>query len=193
MCNWCPEVQHLTANSDNKVAHLRGKHGITKDGRKEPWKHVTKEEAAGNVKRVSLRGEKEGVSNLVQVVQLNPFKSALIAWIVICQLSLSLAVNDLFVEFLKTIYPSIDKILPSATKTIRRWIMEAYEARKVIMKEDLHRAISNIHFSFDLWTSPNHLALIGVVAHYVNESGKNQSVIITPPLPRTCSHPLLRN
>lgn len=54
--------------------------------------------------------------------------------------------------------------------------MTAFEDRKVRMKEELHKAISKIHFSFNLWTSPSHLALMGVVAYYIDESRKNQSV-----------------
>lgn len=59
------------------------------------------------------------------------------------------------------------------------------------MKEDLQQAVSKIHFSFDLWTSPNHLALMGVVAHYINKSGKNQSVSGVPSKPVLTKGPLL--
>src|ERR1700735_5582449 len=29
-----------------------------------------------------------------------------------------------------------------------------------------------VHFSFDLWSSPNHLALLGIVAHWANRNGE---------------------
>lgn len=171
----------------NKESHLCKAHGITKHGKKEPTKQVV----PGAAKATSLRAEKEGFTNLVNVVNLKSFKEALIAWIVICQLSISLAVNDLFVECLQTLYPSIAEILPSASNTIRSWIMAAFEKRKMKMKEDLQQAVSKIHFSFDLWTSPNHLALMGVVAHYINKSGKNQSVSGVPSKPVLTKGPLL--
>lgn len=122
----CDEVQYATTNSQE--GHLRRCHGITKAGRKVPLKPKV---PGGAVREVSLRGEKEGYSNLVRVLNFARFKEALIAWIVICQFSLSLAVNDLFVECLQTLYPAIATILPSASNTIRSWIMAAYEARKV--------------------------------------------------------------
>jgi hypothetical protein len=105
-----------------------------------------------------------------------PFKEALIAFIVICQMALSLVTNDIFVEFLRIIYPSITQILPSSQNTIRDWVITAFEARKIKLKASLSRSESMIHFSFDLWTSPNHLALLGIVAHYIDEYGQNQSV-----------------
>ena len=42
----------------------------------------------------------------------------------------------------------------------------------------LQKSVSNINFSFDLWTSPNHLALLGLVAHFIDEKGQNQSMLI---------------
>lgn len=53
-----------------------------------------------------------------------------------------------------------------------------FEARKEVLKKELRQSISKIHFSFDLWTSPNHLALMGtgIVAHYIDAAGVNKSV-----------------
>lgn len=168
----CKELQFSRANSENKEGHLKRAHGITRHGKKTPTMPVDKDA----IKVVSVRAEKEGYTNLVSVVSLKPLKEALIAWLVICQLSLSLAVNDLFIEFLEVLYPSVRTLLPLASNTIRSWIMASFVLRKSRMKETLHKAPSLIHFSFDLWTSPNHLALMGVVAHFIDESGKNQSV-----------------
>ena len=99
----------------------------------------------------------------------NPFQEALIAFIVICQMAFNLVTNDVFFEFLHTIYPSISEILPSSGNTIRGWIIDAFEARKEKVKQALEKSCSLIHFSFDLWTSPNHMALLGVIAHFIDE------------------------
>lgn len=179
--NWCNEVQFSRANSENKEGHLKRAHSITKHGKKTPTMPVNKDAA----REVIARAEKEGYANLVSVLKVDSFKEALIAWIVICQLSISVAVNELFIKFLELLYPSIRTVLPSASNTIRSWIMASFTFQKCRIKEKLHKVSSLIHFSFDLWTLPNHLALMGVVAHYIDESGRNQSVSNTPPLPRT--------
>lgn len=124
---------------------------------------------------MSIR-QSEAYVNVAVAVKRQPFIDALVAFVVICQLSINLMVNSLFVELLQVIYPNIESILPKASKTIRGWIIAAFEARKLVLKEDLHKSISKIHFSFDLWTSPNHLALLGIVAHYIDAKGVNQSV-----------------
>jgi hypothetical protein len=42
------------------------------------------------------------------------------------------------------------------------------------MRTKIQAAKSKIHISCDLWTSLNSLAILGIIAHYVNEDGKLQ-------------------
>jgi hypothetical protein len=114
--------------------------------------------------------------NLVTAVHRNPFTEGLVYFAVICQMSFTLVTSTIFMAFLKKLYPSIEKILPSAANTIRKHIIEMYTKRKAEKLEELAKVKGMIHFSFDLWTSPNHLALMGIVAHYIDEYGQNQSV-----------------
>jgi hypothetical protein len=172
-CAYCTEWQFAEANSHNKEGHLR-KHGITQHGKKTPTYPLDRYAATHNDQPV-LR-QKEAYIQLTTAVMLDPFKEALVAFVVICQVALSLVVNDLFVEFLELVYPTVLSVLPRASNTIREWVIEAFQARKEKVKEVLARSNSKIHFSFDLWTSPNHLALLGIVAHYIDEYGQNQSV-----------------
>lgn len=110
------------------------------------------------------------------MVKQQPFKEALVSFMVICQLSFALLVGDLFVQLLEVLYPQIHALLPSAAETLRSYVEEMFTARKEVLKTALANSPSLIHFSFDLWSSPNHLALLGVVAHYIDEDGVNQSV-----------------
>jgi hypothetical protein len=113
---------------------------------------------------------------LATTVKRAPFEEALIAFFVVCQIALRLVADELFVGFLRIVYPSIDKLLPGCGNTLRALVLEAFNKRKEHLKGVLARSVSKIHLSFDLWTSPNHLALLGVVAHFIDEFGQNQSV-----------------
>jgi hypothetical protein len=118
----------------------------------------------------------EAYTSLTTQVFRKPFEDALIAFIVICQVAISLVVNELFVEFLQILYPQVKNVLPKAAKTIRQWIIDAFKVRKIKLKAELAKSNSMVHFSFDLWTSPNHMALLGIVAHYIDQFGQNQTV-----------------
>ena len=56
--------------------------------------------------------------------------------------------------------------------------MRQFEDQKKKMKEILHAARTQIHISCDLWTSPNSLAILGIVAYFVDADGKLQSMVL---------------
>lgn len=42
--------------------------------------------------------------------------------------------------------------------------MDKYVDRRAALKDELSEAISDIHLSFDLWTAPNYMSILGVSA-----------------------------
>jgi hypothetical protein len=148
-------------------------HGISKTGKKTPVPVATLN--FNSQQTLPLR-HSEAYVQLTNAVKRDPFTDCLISFLVICQLSFSLIVNALFIEFAEMLYPQVKNILPKAANTIRAYVIHTYEKRKEKLKGEIARCQSMVHFSFDLWTSPNHLALLGIVAHYIDEYGQNQSV-----------------
>jgi hypothetical protein len=50
--------------------------------------------------------------------------------------------------------------------------LRTYETQKLRVKREVQSALSKVHFTVDLWTLPNALAILGIVAHYTSESGQ---------------------
>ncbi|KAA8623773.1 Dimer-Tnp-hAT domain-containing protein [Pyrenophora tritici-repentis] len=92
------------------------------------------------------------------------FKELLIRWIVYCHIAFFQLENQYFRELLLFLNPALLNHLPKAAKTIRSWVMNAFISKKQQLREDLHYSRSRISISFDLWTSPNPYAILGVVA-----------------------------
>jgi len=68
-------------------------------------------------------------------------------------------------------YTSISKSLPKSGNTVRAWTMQLFSEQKralIRLLESPHV----VHFTFDLWSSPNHLAILGLVAHWINLEGR---------------------
>jgi hypothetical protein len=65
-----------------------------------------------------------------------------------------------------------EKLFPKSASTIRRLVDQLYEEELVVMKQVLALTPHKVHLSFDLWTSPNRMALLGIVAHFL-DNGKN--------------------
>ncbi len=49
---------------------------------------------------------------------------------------------------------------------------------KVMIKVTLQKARSKIHISCDLWTSPNSLVILGIIAQFIDENRKLQSLVL---------------
>ena len=179
-CKHYDKTQYSEANPRNKEGHLKRVHGITELGKQIPSRPMDKFTAGKATSATASNRRSESSIQLTTTVILPDFKAALITLVVLCQLSFYLVVDQIFIEFLKTIFPMIEEIIPSSSNTIRAWILEAFKERKAKMIEVFGRSKSMVHFSFDLWTSPNHLALLGIVAHYIDEYGQNQSVSDVP-------------
>jgi hypothetical protein len=57
-------------------------------------------------------------------------------------------------------------------------VKRQYDGHKVRIKQIVQSARSQVHISCDLWTSPNSLAILGIVAHFVSEDGQLQHVVL---------------
>jgi hypothetical protein len=176
-CVHCDETQYAEANCRNKENHLLKAHRISKHGNKVPQQPLDRYiKRDGTDPTPPPLRQSEAYVNLTTSVMRDPFTDALIAFLVICQMALSLVANEVFLEFLEQLYPTIRKILPHSSHTILEYIINAFKARKQKLKESLTMSQSKISFSFDLWTSPNHMALLGIIGHYIDEHGQKQSV-----------------
>ena len=63
-------------------------------------------------------------------------------------------------------------------KTIRCDIKKYFETAKATIKKHLSLARSRIYISYDLWTSPNHKAMIAIVAHWTAEDYEVKSALL---------------
>ncbi|KAH7471723.1 hypothetical protein FOMA001_g13235 [Fusarium oxysporum f. sp. matthiolae] len=95
-----------------------------------------------------------------------------VRFITACSLPFRLVECPEFRALLAYINKDVDTWLPDTHETIRKWIMRQYEDQKEKVKQRMQSAKSRIHISCDLWTSPNSLAILGIVAHYVTEDGQ---------------------
>ena len=118
------------------------------------------------------------MKSLVFARRLDRFKDMLVRWIVCCHIAFFQIENTYFRDLLFYLFPPLAKLLPKAASTLRKWVKEAFEVRKERLKQDMREAHSNISISFDLWTSLNYLAILSVVAHFIDKEGKRRSAVL---------------
>jgi hypothetical protein len=101
-----------------------------------------------------------------------------VRWITTCGVSFRMATLSEFRALLHYLNPEIDNWLPNSIPTIRTWTLRAFVAQKERIKREVQSALSKVHFTVDLWTSPNALAILGMIAHYTSESGQLEHSVL---------------
>ena len=59
--------------------------------------------------------------------------------------------------------------VPLGRNIITRELQKIYEDRRRDIREAIAKASTAIHISFDCWTSPDQLAMIAIIAHYLDD------------------------
>jgi hypothetical protein len=155
-------IPFIVSGTSNLIDHWKRKHGIDKNGK--PVK--------------SLKTPSQDTSgSLTSLFDFKIWKLVFIQWIVYCHIAFSQIENPYFKEMVKLLNEGLAALIPGR-KTIRKWIVMEFEKRKKELRHELRAARSNIHISFDLWTSPNCYAIMAIVAHYIDSSGERQAKLI---------------
>jgi hypothetical protein len=65
--------------------------------------------------------------------------------------------------------------VPWGRTTAKKDLEDILSLKKAAAKEELDEAVTQIHISFDLWTSPNRLAFISIFGHFIDRRNLYQS------------------
>ena len=72
----------------------------------------------------------------------------------------------------------MSRTLPNSTNKNKHWILEGYRCGKRQLTQTFARIETKIHFTFDLWTSPNHRAFLSVIAHWLDSDKHLKSTVL---------------
>jgi hypothetical protein len=108
------------------------------------------------------------------------FQALLYSWIATDNVSFRKVESPRFHALLQYLNPRCERLLPSH-QTVSRTIGEIYDKQLGAITEALGAAATKINFSFDLWTSKNRLALLGLVAHFIDSAGCSKSILLALP------------
>jgi hypothetical protein len=128
------------------------------------YPHQAAFEASESVERPSNFG------NLVTHVSVVAMNQALITFIILAHMALNYVEDDSFRAFIQLLNPFLFEYLYESRETIKALILRDFAKRKERVRQELCKAKSKICVSFDFRTSNNSLAILGVVAHYLDEN-----------------------
>jgi hypothetical protein len=144
-CMLCDQ-KYSTRTTVHAKDHLRETHGIEDD--------------SGVSKLTTLHSYRQ--------IKEDKLRELLVDWVVDRRHPFNEVEADSFRSLMEYLNPMAISKVPRSGNTVRVDVMSCYEVAKVIIQKNLSRAKSKIHLSFDLWTSPNHKAIIAIVGHWTS-------------------------
>jgi hypothetical protein len=108
------------------------------------------------------------------------FHALLYEWIICNNISFKQLDSPQLRRLLSYLTDRSNGLVPSSI-TVRPTVAILYTNAIGAVTESLHSAITNINFSFDLWTSKNKLALLGLCAHFINNVGEPITTLLAIP------------
>lgn len=106
------------------------------------------------------------------------FRRYMIRWIAGDHVSFRQVESPLFRAMMTYCRNDLQQTIPQCGNTIQNWIMEDYRQTQMELRNALHKSYGQIHLSFDAWTSPNSLAMMGVIAYWIDEKEQLRSTLL---------------
>lgn len=156
-CSWATTDSKRQSSTSNLVLHLLRKHPIYPPGlsNPEPVKNP-KETLSG------LWGKRE--ENLTCQQQL---EKDILHWVVADKQPFTTIESPAFRQIFFNI-PGV--ALPFTSRhTLRQRLMDDFNVQRAQLKEELRVSCKTIALSLDIWTSKNHLPILGIIGHWFTD------------------------
>ncbi|KAK5995167.1 Putative AC9 transposase-like protein [Cladobotryum mycophilum] len=102
----------------------------------------------------------------------------LLAFLINNDLPFSVFEDPYIREFSYQLEPDVTSQISWSRTRQRHSLKSLFNSKKGIIQAEMHNAITRIHLGFDLWTSPNRLAIMAVTGHFLDHSGKQQQRLL---------------
>ena len=183
ICNRCNKRYKLSGGTGGMIRHLKVEHSIDPEASSIAEKRIRDGTA---IDAAILRGieinreaEEERRKELMGIgLDKETLEYLYLQWTVDCDIAFKHVRNKNFRAFLEYVNPVANRMLPDSDSTIKSHAEGLFAEGKERLRHILATAISDIHITCDMWTSPNHLGLLVVVAHFTGEDLKLHAVTL---------------
>lgn len=165
--------------TSNIIRHLRTHHkiDIVKDELLSEADDEGQQQQQQGQQQVIPVENRQAWANLFNPVDIDSFRKHLIEWVVAKQVPFYVIESDRFRALLVSIQPSLTRYLPTAANTLSNWVQAVHSEMKIGMKKVVKEALSKVHISFDIWTSPNCKPVLAVNSHFLGRDSAGKLAV----------------
>ncbi|KAI7205574.1 hypothetical protein KC316_g657 [Hortaea werneckii] len=162
------------ANTLMEQVYRIGEHGVYQPVKKRKGPKDELALCSGADSITELQNEQAAEFDPIQF-KILPYK-----WIITDNIAINELTSQRLRDLLVCLNPRVSKQIPSRT-TVSRTVEKLYDKLLGPVTEELQSAITKVSFSFDLWSSKNQLALLGLCAHFIDDKGQPKTTLLALP------------
>lgn len=184
-CSYCELADNLTpygANTSSAMTkHIRRKHPhivIEKSVSKN--QQVVHHQLEQLYRQAIANGDTEefDLKILDGAINKDVLTEALISLIIIRNLSFCIVEWPEFHTLCQVLNKASKGKITTSHSGVYNRVQEAFKKHKDVIRKTLQAALSHIHISLDIWTSPNRWLLLGICAHFTSYDQKKQKALL---------------
>jgi hypothetical protein len=183
-CKHCTDPAYSSSISSNMKKHLQSKHGIVIEITSGRVQTKTLQQLQQLYLKAKSSDQTEEIDTQVfeHYLDQDMIYEALVSLIVVGNLSFRMVERPEFHTFCQLLNPKANTVIPTTHSTIGRKIDQAFQTHKDSIRKKLQSALSSIHLSVDIWTSPNKHLLLGITADFVDcDTEKHTKALLALP------------
>lgn len=183
VCNYCAKASKRTSGTGAISRHLKDDHGIdpTISGlaQKRQREGTAVDVAILCGAEINVQAEVKRRKELMGIgLHKLTLEYLYLHWTITQDIPFKQVRNTHFRAFLEYINPVANQMLPNSNSTMKIHAQSLFAEGKRRLQHIFATAVSDIHITCDMWTSPNHLGLLTVVAHFTSEKFELHTVIL---------------
>jgi hypothetical protein len=182
-CSYChiDNNPHGANNASSITKHIQRKHpqiiiekGLSKN------QEVVRQQLKQIYYQAVTTGDTEELDTkiLEDAINQDALTEALVSLIVVHNLSFSSVEWPAFHTFCQVLNPTCEGKITTSHSVVRTRVKEAFQKHKDTVQKALQAALSHIHISLDIWTSPNRWLILAICIHFTSYDYKKEKALL---------------
>jgi hypothetical protein len=170
---------NVTNESQHALEHFRNVHSkLYKDNVNSPLDELNKANAISFSFDLHNPVQQQLYYSIAESFDYGLIKKDIMRWITLENIPSKKLQSPHFWKIFSRVHPLMQESIIPSEKAVCQWVYIEFAMHKGKVQEILKNAANCIHLYFDLWTSPRRKAINGVIANFVDNKGKCQTVML---------------
>ncbi|KAK4150430.1 ribonuclease H-like domain-containing protein [Chaetomidium leptoderma] len=173
-CRHCEKTRSPTffnaSSTSSAITHLRQKHHILRTSSEGS---SASEDHSDSFQEAPLAPRPLVTNSLRAIVE-----DLALGFVITGNQPFSVFQNPFLRQLLSTLNPSVYQAIGWGRSSTRQRLADPFAIKKKVVQQELAASVSKIHLAFDLWTSPNRLAILAVSAHFIDAQNSLQQRLL---------------